>query len=357
MNEQNNADAYSQAKLYNILELAIVLLAVVLFFLRYLGMTPDLSYADDTISRAALYLQNGNLGIAGADLIPALVRSPARFLYASLLNLFLLFVTEYSDALLLLNTVLLLIIAIPAYRIVRRIGGRTCGLLVFLLILFLPLEIFSCVISNYNLLFLASVFLALYLSILLFLGPHDTAWFVVLATFAGLFWGLSVFMYFFVALLLFALVFIFMIPLAERIWPAILTLAVTLCVSAAFSGELCLFSGITLSVCLELQLLNISSFLYNIFENLTALLFALLFTILILSLHSLLRRRLSDDFKPIKTEDSPVREPGMTEDGLYEIPLPMPEEHVRKKMDFESDYEDIFADFDHKVPDTDDFDH
>lgn len=157
-----------ERKLWYVTEAVSILALYVLFFRTRLAYTSSLPAQDAVFYKAAVLLEKQMLSVGGMDILPQLLRNPAQYSYSVVVWLVFLLTGASPSVVVYINTAVLFLTVFFVYRIVRRIGGRVCGILSVACSLFMPSQAFTVYSYNTELFFACILFAALSLLIFLF---------------------------------------------------------------------------------------------------------------------------------------------------------------------------------------------
>lgn len=167
-------------KLWYVTEVVSVLALFVLFFHMRLSYVSSLPAQDAVFYKTAVLLKKQMLSVGGMDLLPQLMRNPAQYAYSILIWLVFLVTGENPSIIVYINTAILFLTVFFVYRIVRRIGGRVCGILSVACSLFMPCQAFTVYSYNTELFFSCIFFAALSLLVCLTDQDNEKKWFSLL---------------------------------------------------------------------------------------------------------------------------------------------------------------------------------
>ncbi len=177
-----------------ILEVLLLLTFSVLFVRLRISYGSSVPVEESICFHTADLIKKGTISVGGMDIMPELLRKPASFLMGALVSLFLDVTQDHYSLMIYINSILLLGCAFFAYGIVRRIGSRICSIFVFLITLFMPSLTFSVYTYDAQLLFAFVLLLAVFLSVIPMTREKLNAASIVASIFAGVLWGLVLFM-------------------------------------------------------------------------------------------------------------------------------------------------------------------
>ncbi len=160
-----------ERKLWYVTETASILALFVLFFRTRLSYMSSLPAQDAVFYKAAVLLKKQMLSVGGMDILPQLMRNPAQYAYSVIVWLVFLITGESPSIVVYINMAILFLTVFFVYRIVRRIGGRVCGILSVACSLFMPSQAFTVYSYNTELFFACIFFVAL--SLLVYLTDQD----------------------------------------------------------------------------------------------------------------------------------------------------------------------------------------
>lgn len=158
---------FEERKLWYAVEAVTVILLFVLFASSKLSYTSSLPVEDTVFYKTAVLLQKGTLSVGGMDILPQLMRNPAQYTYAFIVSLVFMITGSATSLVVYINTAVLLLTAFFVYRIVRRIGGRVCGVFALTCSLFMPSQAFAVYTYSPEVFFACIFFMALNLFIYL----------------------------------------------------------------------------------------------------------------------------------------------------------------------------------------------
>ncbi|MBR6469311.1 MAG: hypothetical protein IKS84_02935 [Lachnospiraceae bacterium] len=138
-----------------------------LFLIYRLAYTTSLPAEDTIIYRAADLMREGTLATAGMDMFRHLIVYPSEYICAVLYSVFLRITGKGPESLVIFNSIVLILIAFMIDRIVRKVAGRTCGIVAALCTLFVPSQSFA--IYTYSSEFLFCLILVVSLDLFLIL--------------------------------------------------------------------------------------------------------------------------------------------------------------------------------------------
>ena len=157
-----------ERKLWYVTEAVSVLALYVLFFRTRLAYTSSLPAQDAVFYKAAVLLEKQMLSVGGMDILPQLMRNPAQYAYSVVVWLVFLLTGASPSIIVYINMAVLFLTVFFVYRIVRRIGGRVCGILSVACSLFMPSQAFTVYSYNTELFFACILFAALSVLVCLF---------------------------------------------------------------------------------------------------------------------------------------------------------------------------------------------
>lgn len=156
-----------ERKLWYVTEVVSILVLYALFLRTRLAFTSSLPAQDAVFYKAAVLLEKQILSVGGMDILPQLLNNPAQYAYSTVVWLVFLFTGVNPSVVIYINVAVLFITVFFVYRIVRRIGGRVCGILSVACSLFMPSQAFTVYSYNTELFFACILFAALNLLIYL----------------------------------------------------------------------------------------------------------------------------------------------------------------------------------------------
>ncbi len=177
-----------------IMEILFLLALSVLFVRMRITYQSSVPEEESICYKVAELMQEQALGFGGEDVMSQLVRRPSAYLMGALMSAIFSMSQDPSGLIIYINTFLLLSCGFFAYGIVRRIGSRICSLFVFLITLYMPSIGFSVYNYDAQLLFAFMLMLAIFLSVIPMTATTPKAGSVVACIFAGIAWGIVVFM-------------------------------------------------------------------------------------------------------------------------------------------------------------------
>lgn len=156
-----------ERKLWYVAEAIVVVLLFVLFINSKLSYTSSLPVEDAVFYKTAVLLQKGTLSVGGMDILPQLMRNPAQYTYAVVVSLIFMITGSETSSVVYINTAVLLLTAFFVYRIVRKTGGRVCGVFALACSLFMPSQAFAVYTYSPEVFFACIFFMALNLFVYL----------------------------------------------------------------------------------------------------------------------------------------------------------------------------------------------
>ncbi len=141
------------------IEIIAIIGLYVLFIQTRLAYTSSLLPTEMVFYKAAVLMNKGMLSVGGVDILPQLLRNPAQFMYAAVVSIVFMITGENPAVIVYINIAVLILTSFFVYRIARRIGSRTCGVLTIVCTLYMPSQAFS-VYSYSPELFFSCVFCA-----------------------------------------------------------------------------------------------------------------------------------------------------------------------------------------------------
>ena len=176
-----------------ILEILFLLTMSVLFVKLRVTYGSSVPEEESIVYHIAQLMQKGTISIGGGDILPQMMRRPAAFLMGAIVSVFL-SVSDAPGIVIYLNTGLLLACSLLSYGIVRRIGSRICALFVFFITLYMPSLGFAVYSYDAQILFAFMLLLAMFLTVIPMTQKKTNGGSIVSGIFAGIVWGLVLFM-------------------------------------------------------------------------------------------------------------------------------------------------------------------
>ncbi len=150
-----------ERKLWYVMETVSVLVLFVLFLRMRLTYTLSLPAQETVFYKAAVLLDKQLLSVGGMDILPQLLHNPAQYAYSIVVWLVFQVTGVSPSVIIYINTAILFLTVFFVYRIVRRLGGRVCGILSVACSLFMPSQSFTVYSYNTELFFACILFAAL----------------------------------------------------------------------------------------------------------------------------------------------------------------------------------------------------
>ncbi|MCR5356508.1 MAG: hypothetical protein K6E63_03805, partial [Lachnospiraceae bacterium] len=157
--------------MWSFVEILLLCHLAFLFLIYRLSYSTTLPADETVIYRAAELMKEGTLATAGMDMFRHLIVFPSEYTFAVIFSVFLKVTGKGPESLVIFNSIILILIAFVIDRIVRKVAGRTCGIVAALCTLFVPSQSFA--IYTYSSEFLFCLLLVFSLDLFLILLKAD----------------------------------------------------------------------------------------------------------------------------------------------------------------------------------------
>ncbi|MCR5508975.1 MAG: hypothetical protein K6F34_09835 [Lachnospiraceae bacterium] len=157
--------------MWSFVEVLLLCHLAFLFLVFRLSYTSTVPAEETVLYRAADLMRTGTLDTGGMDMFKSLIVHPSQYMYAIIVSIFLKISGGGPESIVTLNAAVLILVAFVMDRVVRKVAGRTCGIVAALCTLFVPSQSFA--IYSYSSEFFFCLILILSLDLFLILNSIE----------------------------------------------------------------------------------------------------------------------------------------------------------------------------------------